>query len=213
MRRNIFPSLMVVALVGLLATGCATERQSQYTTTGAGIGAITGGILGGVLGSMSGKAGEGVVIGSILGGLAGASVGNEEYHRDRSEEVAAQQYAYNRERASRDLVRIEGSKVEPKVAHPGEELRLATTYTMLNRWGGEANVHEVREIRHEGRLIGRPEINSTRDAGTWTTSVPLMLPADAEYGTYVVTTIIETDSAGDSRETTFRVEPSSSWRR
>ena len=213
MKRNILVSFMVLALTAILATGCATDRQAQYTSTGAGVGAITGGILGGIIGGMSGKAGEGVVIGSILGGLAGANVGNEEYHRDRSEEAATGYYAYNRQETARDLLRIEDSTAEPKVAHPGEELKLTATFTILNRWGGSQLVHIVREIRREGKIIGRPEVNSYRDNGTWTSSIPLSLPPDAEYGTYVVTTIIETDSSGDARESTFRVEPASSWRR
>ena len=83
----------IIILVG--AAGCATEREAQYTATGAGIGAVTGALLGAALGSLTGDAGQGAVIGSVFGGLAGASIGNSEYHQQRSEEAAAEYYAYN----------------------------------------------------------------------------------------------------------------------
>jgi len=208
--------LAVIAAAVLLAgglTGCASERHAQYTATGAGIGAVTGGILGGVLGSMSGRTAEGVVIGSILGGAMGASVGSAEYHQQRSYEAAASEYSYDRERARRDLVRIEEADVSPRIARPGEEVSISVTYTMLTRWKSGTQVHEVREIRREGELVGRPEVTVNRDGGTWTSTIPVRLPESAEPGTYVVTNIIETEDAGDVRETTFRVEPGGKWRR
>ncbi len=208
--------LAVVAASAILLggiTGCASQRHARYTATGAGIGAITGGILGGVIGSMSGRSAEGVVIGSILGGLMGASVGDARYQQDRSYEAAAEHYSYDREKARRDLVRIEDADVEPKVVRPGEEVGISITYTMLTRWKSGAEVHEVREIRKEGELIGRPEITVNRQGGTWTSTIPVRLPEGAESGTYVVTNIVETEDAGDVRESTFRVERSGGWRR
>src|SRR5512143_3480971 len=123
MKRQIIALLVGMSLVagGL---GCATEQQSQYTATGAGVGAVTGGVLGGVIGSMSGHTGEGIAIGAILGGLTGAAVGNAEYHQERSEEAAAQKYAYNYEESRRDLLRVESVNATPKVVYPGQEVTL-----------------------------------------------------------------------------------------
>lgn len=205
--------LAVVVLAAGIFSGCATERQAHYTSTGAGIGAITGAILGGVIGGMSGRAGEGVVIGGILGGLTGASVGNSEYHLQRSEEAAARRYDYRQQQEVRDLVRIEDATASPKVAYPGEEVTLSATFTVLTPSGGSRLVREVREVRKEGRLIGRPEVTTRREGGTWTSSMPIRLQDNADYGTYVVTTLVETDNAGDVRESTFRVEPGSKWKR
>lgn len=205
-------TLAAVMAVGGL-TGCSSERHAQYTATGAGIGAVTGGILGGVLGSMSGRSAEGVVIGSIMGGLMGASVGDARYQQDRSAEDAANVYAYRGERATRDLVRIEDISATPNVAMPGDEVRLSVRYTMLTRWPSGQLVHEVREVRKEGELVARPEVTVSRQGGTWESTIPLRLPENAEPGTYTVNVIIETDDAGDVRETTFRVEPGSRWRR
>jgi hypothetical protein len=212
MKRKIISLLLgTVLVVGGL--GCATERQSQYTSTGAGVGAVSGGILGGVIGSMSGRTGEGIVIGALLGGLTGAAIGNAEYHQERSEEAAAQRYSYNYEESRRDLLRLEDVTVTPKVVYPGQEINLSATFTLLTHSGGRREVHEVREIRYEGKLIGKPETTSVRNGGTWASSVPITLPSNAEPGTYVVTTIIETSTMSDTRESTFRVEPRSGYRR
>ncbi len=212
MKRQIISLLVGMALV-LGGLGCATEQQSQYTATGAGVGAIGGGVLGGVIGSMSGHTGEGIVIGAILGGLTGAAVGNAEYHQERSEQAAAQQYAYNYDQTRRDLLKIESVSVRPKVARPGDEVNISVTYTILTRPGYRTEVREVREIRHEGQLIGKPETSSVRRGGTWDSDMPITLPRDAEPGTYVVNTIIQTGNAGDQRETSFTVEPPSGYRR
>jgi len=212
MKRTATALLLSVLLVTGTA-GCASQRHARYTATGAGIGAVTGGILGGVIGSMSGRSAEGVVIGSILGGLMGASVGSAEYHQQRTYEAAAEHYSYDREKARRDLVRIEDASSDPRVVHPGEEITLSVTYTVLSRWRSGTEVHEVREIKKEGDLVGRPEVTVNRQGGTWSSSIPIRLPDDAQPGTYVVTNIIETEDAGDVRESTFRVESGGRWRR
>jgi len=212
MKRTATALLLSVFLVAGMA-GCASQKHARYTATGAGIGAVTGGILGGVIGSMSGRSAEGVVIGSILGGLMGASVGSAEYHQQRTYEAAAEHYSYDRETARRDLVRIEDASSNPRVAHAGQEVTLSVTYTMLSRWRSGTEVHEVREIRKEGDLVARPEVTISRQGGTWSSSIPIRLPDNAEPGTYVVTNIVETEDAGDVRESTFRVEPGGRWRR
>jgi hypothetical protein len=208
-------SLVAVLISGALI-GCAGPRHAQYTSTGAGIGAITGGILGGVMGSLSGREAEGVIIGSLLGGLYGAAIGDAEYHQQRSEEAASERYGYEQERARRDLLRIENVYAEPRVVTPGEKLEMTVEYTLLTRWSTGTVVHEVREIRMDGEMIGRPETTVQRTGGTWVSTVPITVPENAESGTYTLTCIVETDEAGDVRETTFEVEfgrGGGSWRR
>ncbi len=208
-------ALALFAAVILFAgiSGCATERESQYTATGAGVGAVTGAILGGVIGGLSGHAGEGVVIGSLFGGLSGAAVGSNEYHMQRSEEIAAQRYAYHYDSERRDLLRIEDAVVNPHAVYPGQEVNLSMTYTLLTPHHYDQLVHEVREVRHDGRIIGRPELTTRRAGGTWASSVPVTIPPDAETGTYTVRMVVETDNAGDTRDTSFEVGSASHWRR
>jgi len=214
MRKTIAGTAAVVAVI-FLFSACATERQSEYTATGAGIGAVTGAALGAILGSFGGRAGEGAVIGSIFGGLAGASIGNNEYHMQRSEELAARQYDYDVARARTDLVRIEAAHADPPTVAPGDTVNLVSTFTVLTPYRRLALVHEVREVRSDtGDLIGKPEVTIRREGGTWTSSMPLKIPENARPGRYNVTTIVETDSAGDTRDFEFQVsEPQGQWRR
>ena len=214
MRKTIAGTAALVTVI-FLFSACATERQSEYTATGTGIGVVTGAALGAILGSFGGRAGEGAVIGSIFGGLAGASIGNNEYHLQRSEELAARQYSYNEGQARQDLVRIEDAYASPKTVVPGDAVNLVSTFTVLTPYRRLALVHEVREVRNDaGEIIGKPEVTIRREGGTWTSSMPLKIPENARPGRYSVTTIVETDSAGDSRDFAFQVEePQGQWRR
>ena len=56
-----------------------------------------------------------------------------------------------------------------------------------------------------GNMVSNPEGRVTRADGTYTSAIPLHLPADAGKGTYVVTSEIRSDNAKDSREFTFTV--------
>ncbi len=213
--RKVFAGSALAIAAALILTACATQREAGYTATGAGIGAITGAVLGAALGSVGGHAGAGAVIGSVFGGLAGASIGNNEYHLQRSEELSARRYGYDEARARRDFVRIEDAYASPKTVAPGGTVDLISRYTLLTPYRRLALVHEVREVRDDsGRVIGRPEITLRREGGTWTSSMPLTIPEDARPGRYRVRTIVETDSAGDTRDFAFYVgEPQGHWRR
>ena len=210
-----FAGIALAIAVAFTFTACATQNEGQYTATGAGIGAITGAVLGAALGSVGGHAGAGAVVGSVFGGLAGASIGNNEYHLQRSEELSAQQYSYNEARARSDFVRIKDAYATPKTVAPGDTVNLITTYTILTPYRRMALVHEVREVRDDsGKIIGRPEVTIRREGGTWTSSMPMTIPEDAHPGRYRVRAIVETDSAGDTRDFAFYVgEPQGRWRR
>jgi hypothetical protein len=56
-----------------------------------------------------------------------------------------------------------------------------------------------------GNMVSNPEGRVTRADGTYTSSIPLHLPADTARGTYVVKSEIQRDNAKDSREFTFAV--------
>jgi len=72
---KIMKGLMVVAVVSLLLSGCATwEGLSPKTKTGAGIGAVGGGILGAMIDS--GQPWRGAIIGAAAGAAAGGWVGH-----------------------------------------------------------------------------------------------------------------------------------------
>ena len=122
-------------------------------------------------------------------------------------------YSYNEQEHRRDLLRIEDVSANPQRVLPGDKVDLNATYTLLTPGRRTEMVREVREVRFNGKVIGRPYITVKRGGGTWLSSVPLTIPPDAEPGVYVVTMVVETDSAGDTRDFTFRVDNESRWRR
>jgi len=61
--------LILLSVVAMFLTGCASENKRTYA--GAGIGAAAGGALGAVLGK-----GKGAAIGAVLGGTLGGYVGH-----------------------------------------------------------------------------------------------------------------------------------------
>lgn len=67
--------LAVLALAGLLSSGCATiEGMSRETRTGAAVGAVAGGVLGALIDS--GRPWRGAVIGAAAGAVAGGWIGH-----------------------------------------------------------------------------------------------------------------------------------------
>src|SRR5450830_412994 len=67
--------LMVIAVAGVLLSGCATwEGLSPNTKTGAGIGAVSGGILGALIDSN--QPWRGAIIGAAAGAAAGGWIGS-----------------------------------------------------------------------------------------------------------------------------------------
>ncbi|MCC6347024.1 MAG: hypothetical protein IT388_07520, partial [Nitrospirales bacterium] len=103
-------------------------------------------------------------------------------------------------------VRIEDTSAVPGSVRPGDTVSLKATYAVLTPSPDAAvTVTETREIRKGGELIGRPESSVTRAGGTYTSSVPLILPSTAKSGTYIVTTTVQSGTIRDARETRFIV--------
>jgi len=55
-------------------------------------------------------------------------------------------------------------------------------------------------------MVGKPEVRVEHSDGTYTSTVPLRLPSSAAKGTYRVKTVVESQVAKDTRETTFTVQ-------
>jgi hypothetical protein len=105
------------------------------------------------------------------------------------------------------VVRIEEARVTPAVVSPGGTINLEATYAVMAPTSDtQVKIIESREVTLNGELVGNPEVNVTHNSGTYQTSVPLILPADAKKGTYRVITTIKTESAKDAKETSFTVQ-------
>ncbi len=185
--------------------GCAsTVEQNPGAVSGGAIGAVSGAVLGAIIGNQVDRKEEGAILGAIFGGLAGATIGHYAYDVRRDRKQTVQRYSYNP--ATGNVVRIEDATVTPSTVRPGERVDLKTTYAILTPDpNANVGVIEIREIRNDGVLVGKPEVKVIRRNGTYTSTVPLFLPEDAKAGRYIVTTTIDAGVAKDTRETTFIV--------
>jgi hypothetical protein len=203
MRSKILSMIMsLVLLIGCLS--CATLEEHKGAATGAAVGAAAGAVVGGVAGHHGHKT-ETAIIGGLVGGLIGGVVGHYAYDVKRNREETVQKYNY--QASTGTMIRIEEVSVVPDTVYPGDKVDLGATYAVLaSDPNMEVNINEIREIRRDGELVGRPEVNVTRKGSTYSSNIPLFMPKDAKQGTYRVITTIQTQYAKDSRETTFYVK-------
>ena len=199
-RRIIAVTVIVMFLAALV--GCESiPQEHRGAAAGAGIGAAAGTVGGIVFGQGVGAA----VAGGLIGALVGGVIGHYAYDKQKSQEATAKEYNY--QPASGELVRIESAGATPAKVAPGGKVDMNLTYAVLTPDPKAiANVQEVREIRHNGELVGRPTVNVQREGGTYTSDIPLTLPADAKKGAYTVLTTVSTGQASDSRQTSFTVQ-------
>jgi hypothetical protein len=191
------PLLVLVLVVSLAAPGCETVSEHQKTAIGAGAGAAGGALLGGLISRDT----TGVVVGGLLGGLVGGGIGYYLERQDRTRTQAVSETGYTP--AQGTVVRVDRVGAEPAAVSPGATVNLATTYTLLTPNAGQVQpVRETREVRYGGALVANPTTEFSRADGTFTSALPLTLPATAGRGTYEVTTTV---AAGDrlSRGTTL----------
>ena len=200
MKKKIISVLLIVAFVAAIS-GCGgsagkTVSDNKGAAVGATLGATAGILLGG---STSGR-----IAGGLIGALVGGAIGHYAYDKKRSADETAKTYNYKSSQGS--VVSIENASSTPSRVRSGDTVEIAITYAVLNPSPSvETQVTEIREITHQGKLVGRPESTVTRSAGTYTSTVPLTLPSNSTPGTYEVKTIIQTPQAKDMRITQFSV--------
>jgi len=201
-RKIISVAVILMFLTGIF--GCASvPEEHKGAATGAGIGAATGAIAGALLGSKGAKT-EMAVIGGLLGALAGGAIGHYAYDQKRTKEETAQKYNYKSSDGT--VLRIEDVSVIPSVANPGDKVEMKMTYAVLGVAANkELEISEIREIRYQGELYGKPEIQVSRNDGTYSSSIPLTLPKDAKKGKYNIIMTVKGPSVSDSKEVSFQV--------
>src|SRR4030042_3361509 len=190
-------AVILMFLTGIF--GCASiPEEHKGAATGAGVGAATGAVAGALLGSKGSKT-EMAVLGALLGALAGGAIGHYAYDQKRTKEETAQKYNYKSSDGT--VLRIEDVSVVPSVANPGDKVEMKMTYAVLGvATGKELEISEIREIRYQGELYGKPEIQVSRNDGTYASSIPLTLPKDAKKGKYNITMTVKGPSVSDSKE-------------
>lgn len=204
MKRKIITLCTLVAFACSL-TGCITvSEEHKGAAKGAGIGAATGAIAGAVI-APGGSKTKGAVIGGLAGALLGGLIGNYTVDKKLTAEQTAAKY--NFQPTSGGEVRIESVTVVPTVVTPGGKVDVTATYALLSASpDSPAMVTQTCEIRHNGELVGNPEASVSHTGGTYSSTIPIMLPADAKKGSYTVYTTVKTAYGKDSKETSFTVQ-------
>ncbi len=185
--------------------GCATvPEEHKGAATGAAIGAATGAAAGAILGKEGSRTGA-AILGGLAGALIGGTIGHYAYDTKRTREETVQTYNYQPSMGT--IVRIEDVSIVPGTVRPGDRVELKLTYAVLGAApDSEISITEMNEIRHEGTLVGKPEVNVTRRGGTYTSTIPVFLPSNAKKGLYNVVMTVQSQTARDSRETSFYVQ-------
>jgi hypothetical protein len=196
MKRRLVLSLFIFALIVSL-TGCATMEEHKGATVGAVLGATAGVLLGGDT--------EGRVVGGLIGALVGGAIGHYAYDQNRTREETVNTYNYQPSQGS--IVTIEKASASPEVVSPGDIVEIRITYAVLNPSSEmETSLTEIREITHNGELVGKPEATVSRTSGTYTSTIPIRLPENSGRGIYDVRTIVQSQNAKDERQVTFTVQ-------
>jgi hypothetical protein len=195
---------VALAFLSAILPGCAsvdqTARDNPNTTIGAGAGVLVGAVVGGLIG---GK--RGALIGGLLGGLAGGAVGHYLDQQEKDRLQTSRDYRYSPAQGAR--IKIETVRVNPAALSPGETVNINLTYAVLTPTADtQVLVRETREILLNGNSVGKTSIEISREGGTWKSTVPITLPANAAPGKYLVIASIDSRTAGtDRRETSFQV--------
>ncbi len=200
MRSRIVSIFIIFVFLAALFSCSSVPQEHKGAATGAGVGAATGAVAGGLIGGGV----RGAAIGGLLGALAGGAVGHYGYDTKRSATETAQ--AYNYQPASGTVLRIENAAASPATVQPGQNVDLKMTYAVLNPSPAQqVNVTETREIRFGNEVVGKPQVNVQRGGGTYTSTVPLTLPATAQKGTYTVISTVQAGGVTDTKQSTFNV--------
>lgn len=186
------------------AIGCASiEEQVKAhpeTALGAGIGTAAGMLTGGLI---FGNA-AGTLVGGLLGGLTGGVIGNVVEARARDRATTSQQYRYNPTQGT--VLRIEAVEAHPAQIHPGDTINLNVRFALLTPNAQQTvQVSERRQILFNGSTVGDSTLQVQRMGGTWTSSQPLSLPANAAAGSYQVVMTVKANGKEATQHTTFTV--------
>lgn len=195
--------LLTWLLVGL--SGCETLERTikgnPETAIGAGVGGAGGALIGGLAGST-----KGAIIGGLSGVLVGGVIGALLDRQERTREATVANVAYSDDQGN--LVRIEGVDINPPMVRPGETVNVNVQYAVITPRGtAPVLVREIRQIYHQGELVGNPVLEIERPDGTYWSTLPVTLPATAASGRYDVVVGIEMDGILDRWQTRFTVEP------
>jgi hypothetical protein len=191
--------LALLAASMLVMPGCEFIKEHEKAAIGVGAGALGGAAIGALAGGE-----DGAIVGAVVGALAGGAIGAYLDHRDKSAEETRRDQDYRPAQG----VRLELTKTaaDPKKVAPGQEVRLEATYAVMTpNPQQEIVVRETRVVTFNGQRVAQAAVEVNRIDGTYTSEVPIKLPAGSASGTYKVRTTVETHGDSSSRTTDFEV--------
>lgn len=196
--------LLCLFLVAGGMLGCAAiEEQVKAhpeTALGAGIGTAAGMLTGGLI---FGNA-AGTLVGGLLGGLTGGVIGNVIEARSYDRAATSQRYHYSSTQGT--MLRIEAVEAHPAQIRPGDTINLNIRFAVLTPNAQQTvQVSERRQIFLNGSTVGDSTLQIQRMGGTWTSSQPLTLPANAASGHYQVVMTVKGDGVEATQHTAFTV--------
>lgn len=196
---------LCIMMIVVSTLSCAEFEQKVRDNPKTAIGAAAGTAGGLLLGGLIFRSTTGALLGGLLGGLAGGVIGDAMESQKR--EYASTAKAYNYTPAEGTVVRIEKVEALPSTVKPGDTVQLVTHYALLTPDPTRAvSVTERREITKAGQMVGNPVLTVDRTGGTWASSIPLTLPANAATGVYHVNMAVRTNGSLASKATTFTVQ-------
>ena len=197
-------ALLCLFLVAGGTLGCAAiEEQVKAhpeTAIGAGVGTAVGLLTGGLIFHNA----AGTLLGGLVGGLTGGAIGNVMEARAQDRVATAERYHYTS--AQGTILRIEAVEAHPIQIRPGETINLNMRFVVLTRNAQQTiQVSERRQIFLNSSVVGDSTLQVQRMGGTWTSSQPLTLPANAASGSYRVVMSVTADGTEATQQTTFTV--------
>lgn len=203
LRRGVALLLCLFVVAGGTLGCVAIEEQVKThpeTAIGAGIGTAAGMLTGGLI---FGNA-AGTLLGGLVGGLTGGVIGNVIEARAQDRTATAERYHYSSTLGT--MLRIEAVEVHPVQIHPGDTINLNMRFAVLARNAQQSiQVSEHRQIFLDSVVVGDSTLQVQRMGGTWTSSQPLTLPANAASGSYRVVMSVTADGTESTQQTTFTV--------
>ena len=196
--------LLCLLLIAGGTLGCvAIEEQAKahpQTAIGAGVGAAVGLLTGGLIF----RSATGTLLGGLVGALAGGVIGNVLESRSHDQASTAQRYGYSSAQGS--VVRIEAAEAHPVQIRAGETVNLNMRFAVLTPNPQQTVlVSEQRQILFNNTVVGDSTMQAQRQAGTWTSSQPITLPANAQSGSYRVVMTVKAQGTEASQQSNFTV--------
>jgi hypothetical protein len=199
-----FIGMFVAWMLLLFAPSCvklqrAVEKDAR-TRVGAGEGTRDVTLLQGKVFDNA----DATLTGGLIGGLSDGTLGRALESQDEEYASTARDHDYRP--AEGTVVRIEDVATDPCRVTSRQTVHLISHYALLAPYRNKTTVvREQWKITHKGQVVGTSALTVARTAGTWSSALPLTLPANAETGAYQASVQIEAAGAKDRGMTTFTV--------